>query len=574
MDLETENNRINLLPEHLIDQIKAGEVVERPANVLKELLENSIDAGASEVKITLKENGLDLIAIEDNGNGMYYEELPYAFCRHATSKINSFEDIYKLNTFGFRGEALASISSVSRISCHSAPQDDLEQGGKLIIHGAQTVEHAYYKPSKSGTSLYVKDLFYNTPVRLKFVKSKISEKNALKRIINAFLISYPHVKFFVTWDDKDREIYPPFSMEEKAKRITNVIGPKKTPINLMEANNSYLNNSIRCFVSKESSKGNAGKHHYLFVNNRLFTDKKIHQIIIRNMEKYWNFGETGHYIIELTVPEHEIDVNVHPNKTLIKFLKANEVFSLISASIKKLISENQRDDFDIENSPTMEFGENQPINTLLNSPLWDRLQYSDTQGSFTLESQDGHHSTKIGQVDMFTTKSEKELIEFGANIFIYKTENGPYFINMDEGLKDILNTLFDQRDVDLTPLLISEPLSFDSLPNEAELLDELKEVGFEIDRIDPHTLVLRTTPTMLETYPYKTIAETILSQSQGQSLDIYQLDFSGVPISLEQAAYYLKKQDLISLIKFGVAKRLSGQELKRKVYGRKNGNKK
>ncbi|EQC51379.1 DNA mismatch repair endonuclease MutL, partial [Bacteriovorax sp. DB6_IX] len=356
MDFETENNRINLLPEHLIDQIKAGEVVERPANVLKELLENSIDAGASEVKITLKENGLDLIAIEDNGNGMYYEELPYAFCRHATSKINSFEDIYKLNTFGFRGEALASISSVSRISCHSAPQDDLEQGGKLIIHGAQTVEHAYYKPSKSGTSLYVKDLFYNTPVRLKFVKSKISEKNALKRIINAFLISYPHVKFFVTWDDKDREIYPPFSMEEKAKRITNVIGPKKTPINLMEANNSYLNNSIRCFVSKESSKGNAGKHHYLFVNNRLFTDKKIHQIIIRNMEKYWNFGETGHYIIELTVPEHEIDVNVHPNKTLIKFLKANEVFSLISASIKKLISENQRDDFDIENSPTMEFG--------------------------------------------------------------------------------------------------------------------------------------------------------------------------------------------------------------------------
>jgi DNA mismatch repair protein MutL len=569
MDLETENNRINLLPEHLIDQIKAGEVVERPANVLKELLENSIDAGATEVKVTIKENGLDLIAIEDNGNGMFYEELPYAFCRHATSKINSFEDIYRLNTFGFRGEALASISSVSRISCHSAPKKDLEQGGKLIIHGAQTVEHSYYRPGKSGTSIYVKDLFYNTPVRLKFVKSKISEKNALRRIINAFLVSYPHVKFSVSWDDKDREIYSPFSDERKADRIKNVIGKKKNTINLMESQNSYLSNSIRCFISKESTKGNTGKHHYLFVNNRLFTDKKIHQIIIRNMEKFWTFGQTGHYFIELTVPEHEIDVNVHPNKTLIKFLKANEVFSLISASVKKLISENKPEsDFDLENSPTMEFGENRPLDNILNSPVWDRMQDSSSSSFFDSGPDLISSGHKIGQVDMFTNKSEQEIIDFGANLFVLNTENGPYFINMDEGLKDILISLYDLNDVPLTPLLISEPLSFETFPNESEILESLKDVGFEIDRIDSHTLVLRTTPTAIETYSYKAVIEAILSQING-SVELTKIDFSDIPVSIENAAEYIKSNELINLIKAGVAKKMSGRELKKKVYGRK-----
>lgn len=571
MDFETENNRINLLPEHLVDQIKAGEVVERPANVLKELLENSIDAGSTDIKITIQENGLDLIAIEDNGNGMFFEELPYAFCRHATSKINSFEDIYKLNTFGFRGEALASISSVSRISCHSAPKADLDQGGKLVIHGAQTVDHSYFRPNKHGTSTFVKDLFYNTPVRLKFVKSKVSEKNALKRIINAFLVSYPQVKFSVTWDDKDREIFPSFSDEDKSQRIKNVISRKKTGLEIMESTNSYLSNSVRCFVSKGSSKGYVGKQHYLFVNNRLFTDKKIHQIIIRNMEKFWTYGQTGHYFIELNVPEHEIDVNVHPNKTLIKFLKANEVFSLISASIKKLIKENQDESHtEMSQAPTMEFGENRSLDGILNSPVWaSSTGHGQGQSSFFEDSQYSHATNKIGQVDLFTNKSESEVIPCGANLFILNTsDSGPYFVNMDEGLRSILLSLVDVEDIPLTPLLISEPLSFEVRDNESEALEELKLLGFEIDRIDSHTLVLRTTPTALETFSYKVIIECILEQ-MAKSLDLAKIDFSNINVSQENTVEFIKSRDLINLIKDGVAKKVSGRELKKKIYGTK-----
>ena len=253
-----ESQNIHLLPEHIIDQIKAGEVVEKPANVLKELLENSIDAGATEVKVTIYNNGLDLINIEDNGTGISFADLPFAFCRHATSKITSFEDIYQLNTFGFRGEALASISSIARVSCHSIPKGDLENGGKIVVHGAETIEHSPYRASEYGTSIFVRDLFYNTPVRLKFVRSRISEKNALKRIINAFLLANPSIKFSVQFDEDDKEIYRPIVDGKIDNRIIDVFFKNKKNINksLYFEEKSYLGATVSCHLSHHSTKGN------------------------------------------------------------------------------------------------------------------------------------------------------------------------------------------------------------------------------------------------------------------------------------------------------------------------------
>ena len=152
-------NKIQLLPEHLIDQIKAGEVIERPASLLKELIENSIDAQATEIEIMVKDNGLELISIQDNGSGITFEDLPYAFCRHATSKITSFEDIYKLSNFGFRGEALAAISSISRLTCTSFPSEKPTNGGKIEIHGGDQKFIIPVKGSKQGTSFFIRDLF-------------------------------------------------------------------------------------------------------------------------------------------------------------------------------------------------------------------------------------------------------------------------------------------------------------------------------------------------------------------------------------------------------------------------------
>src|SRR5690554_5125892 len=181
--------KIQLLPEHLIDQIKAGEVIERPSTLLKELLENSVDANASAIEVEIVGNGLDLLSVKDNGKGIPFEQLDLAFCRHATSKIERFEDIYNLFTYGFRGEALASISAVSKMTCVSNPAGEPES--TIKIHGGETlaIDRDNEPEESSGTKMFVRDLFYNTPARMKFIQSKTSEKNQLKKIVNAFLLT-------------------------------------------------------------------------------------------------------------------------------------------------------------------------------------------------------------------------------------------------------------------------------------------------------------------------------------------------------------------------------------------------
>jgi len=197
MTLSIHNPSIEILPEHIIDQIKAGEVLERPASLIKELIENSLDAGSTEIHLHLIENGMDLLSIEDNGHGMTFKNLPYAFLRHATSKLKTFEDIYRLHSFGFRGEALASVASSARLTCTTQPQDLSLEGGKITINGGHTELLIAQRSSTPGTSIFIKDLFFNTPARLKFIKSKTSEKSALKKIIYSFVLSNPQVTFTI-----------------------------------------------------------------------------------------------------------------------------------------------------------------------------------------------------------------------------------------------------------------------------------------------------------------------------------------------------------------------------------------
>jgi DNA mismatch repair protein MutL len=201
---------IRLLPEHLIDQIKAGEVIERSANVLKELIENALDAGAKQVDVEIRDNGLTLMRVSDDGHGISREQIPLAFGRHATSKINAFEDLYRLSTFGFRGEALPSIASVSRMECVSWTQDE-PQGGTLRFEGGK--QEALHGAEKSGrvhgTVMTIQDLFFNTPVRLKFLQSPTSEKNWLKRFFYSFVLASPQVGFSILWDDDERQFYAP-----------------------------------------------------------------------------------------------------------------------------------------------------------------------------------------------------------------------------------------------------------------------------------------------------------------------------------------------------------------------------
>ena len=317
---------IQRLPEFLINQIKAGEVIERPAALVKELLENSIDAQAQHINLHLLRGGLDLIHIADDGLGMNGQDLSLAFERHATSKITSFDDLYHLQSFGFRGEALASAAAVARIEGQSAPQGHPTQGYKIILAGEKVKSLTPITTAHAGTQLWIRDLFYNTPARLKFVRSLASEKSALRKVLNAFLLAYPQIHFTVQWEEEDKKIYPATQFVTERWRQ---IFPSQKEFTTWQA--TYEDYALKGIIALSAT---AHKHPYWFCNQRYFQDKTLHQIVAQVMQNFWQ-GRSGLYAIFISAAPENIDVNVHPNKLTIKFARPAPLYALLSSSLKK-----------------------------------------------------------------------------------------------------------------------------------------------------------------------------------------------------------------------------------------------
>ena len=461
---------INILPEHVIDQIKAGEVLERPAALLKELIENSIDAKATEISIHIVDNGLSLLAIEDNGLGMDFENLPRAFLRHATSKLNKFEDLYFLNSYGFRGEALASLAASARVTCVSQPQDLTKAGGKLIIHGGKIELSIPQKTNQAGTAFFIKDLFYNTPARLKFIKSKTSERIQLKKILYAFILSHPDIQFQIKWDDKEKEFFKRFESNDFLKRINNIFPSQST---IYFATECYQQYRVRIFFTKDASRNSTHKHQFLFINSRYFQDKSLHQVLIRNAESIWPYGESGHYSIFIDAPSDSIDVNVHPNKTQIKFLESDIVSSLLVSAIKTALKPSQE---------------------LKSQPLY-------LPSDFNTSS---HHLSDFKNMPLNAFSSEKsppellpKMLNIVDNNFGIMFQDNEYFLLHLKNLTSLY--LIDQishcinNEEWISPLLVSEPFQAKKSALDKSF-DQLKKLGFEFDRLGPETIILRTIP--------------------------------------------------------------------------------
>ena len=334
-----QSSSIKLLPEFLIDQIKAGEVIERPANLVKEVIENAIDAQAKKIEIHLVNNGLKQIAIRDDGDGIAFEDLPYAFCRHATSKIEKFQDLYSLDSFGFRGEALASIASVAQVTCISR-QRNQAQGGQFSIAGGQSAkqDHIPQAGIPPGTLLVIKELFFNTPVRLNFIKSQVSERNALLRILHSFFISHPQITFHLKWDREEKSIFPP---TDRLQRFAQVISSKRwNKEDFCFFEKKYEDYRLTGLYGKLTKKSRQTKNQYLFVNKRLIQDKALHAIALSALEHCWPQGTSAPYLLEFDIPKDQVDVNVHPNKTMIKFSRPSVVHSLTHSTLRASISQN------------------------------------------------------------------------------------------------------------------------------------------------------------------------------------------------------------------------------------------
>ena len=491
---------IQLLPEHIIDQIKAGEVIERPSALVKEIIENSIDAGSTQIELHLIDNGLELISIIDNGKGMNANELPLAFCRHATSKIDRFEDIYKLHSYGFRGEALASIASISKLNCETKTKS---QSGLIRIEGGQTLLHDVDQVQNelTGTKIFIKELFYNTPARLKFIQSKTSEKNHLKKIINAFLLTHPEICFHIKWDDSPKEIYNICELEQ---RIHDVFFQGKN-IHLEHATQEYDGVQVEIFLSQESTRGNAHKNQYIFINERYVQDIQIHKIILNSAKTMWPEGETGHYMAFLKIPTDEIDVNVHPSKTVIKLFRGPKVYSVVSGSIKQLLSSNvqqakpvvtQDDFFQNQNDFQPKDIQYKSVDFTQNNSI-DRYFES-------LHSQSDRESKPLGLKSKLMNIGPFNLIELNEKV---------YLIHKNKFMQQQFYTLLNQKDIadHSAPLLVSRPIKVIKKPSE-KTLRFIESLGYEVDMLAKDTLVMRSFPQKIQSFPYIKLLEMILEK--------------------------------------------------------------
>ena len=324
--------KINILSAELSNKIAAGEVVERPSSVVKELVENSIDAGSTNIKIIIKEFGIQQIRIIDNGSGISNDDLARAFLRHATSKISADYDLFHIETLGFRGEALASISSVSRVTIKSCAGE--AQGKMLVLEGGKVVSEEYYAPIK-GTDLSVENLFYNTPARLKYLRNPHTEQANITNIIHKFALSYPNVAFELHVDGKITfKTYGDGDVHKILSKIYNM-GVARNMIEFSGNNDDY---KVFGYISVPEETRASKNYINIFINGRYIKNYGIQNAII---DAYGTLLMINRYplcVINIEMDPILLDVNVHPTKQEVRLSKEAELIRLIKEVIAERLS--------------------------------------------------------------------------------------------------------------------------------------------------------------------------------------------------------------------------------------------
>lgn len=327
-------NKIRLLPEIVANQIAAGEVVDNPASAIKEMMENSIDAGASSLTVNFRNAGLELIQIVDDGCGMSPMDARMAFDRHATSKIETFEDVYRLQTFGFRGEALASIAAVAQVELRTRQAED-EVGTVTIVNGGEFVSQT---PTMCpvGSQFLVRNLFYTAPARRKFNSDRTKMVNEIKRVFRQVALCNPQVRCELMSNDMPIITLPAGSLLE---RIIGVVG-RHIKTNLLEVDVDTSIVKVKGYVGRPSAAKQKNNEQYLFVNGRFFRSPQIYKAIMKAYEKLIAEKDSPSYFLYLTLDPERVDVNVSPHKTEVRFADSEEVNQIISAAVRSTLAKS------------------------------------------------------------------------------------------------------------------------------------------------------------------------------------------------------------------------------------------
>ena len=319
------------LPEDLRNKISAGEVIERPASVVKELLENSIDAGATEITVVVEKGGHQLIQVRDNGHGITADGLAQAFLRYTTSKISKVDDLFKIRTLGFRGEALASIASVSEINVSSSVDESAGYQMDLVNGVTDAIKAA---PPIGGTEITVRNLFYNTPARKKFLKSATTEFRQIVKMLRRFGLEFPEVSFQLMHNDKTILNLTPENLEERIIALTDPsYRDQLLPVNMIKGDYN-----ISGFVGTLNLvRGRPGEQ-YLFVNRRFIQNRLLNSAVYAAYESLVKRGEYPFSLLNLVLPPDQLDVNVHPRKIEVRFTDEWRIYHVVKSAVREALA--------------------------------------------------------------------------------------------------------------------------------------------------------------------------------------------------------------------------------------------
>ncbi len=520
--------RIQTLPDQLVDQIAAGEVVERPASVVKELLENCLDAGATRIEIDIEQGGKRLIRIRDNGQGMTREELPMSLLRHATSKIRSLEDLESVSSLGFRGEALPSIRSVSRLSLVSC-EIGADQAWSINPDSEEVVPAAH----PVGTSIEIRDLFYNTPARRKFLRTDSTEFGHIDKLVQKLVLSRFEVEFRFSHNKRSRRIYKPArDTAEQLQRVTEVLGNEFRE-HAISIDVSHADFRLWGWIASPAFSRSQADMQYFFVNRRMVRDKLVAHAVRQAYTDVMYHGRQPAFVLYLELPPTLVDVNAHPAKTEVRFRDGRLVHDFLFHAIHQALAgvrpDPQRAESLLSGNVAAPASQ-QAVAYSGRAPRQSGIPFAANENVDAYQTL----AQQAPQVEAEASADEQETIpplgyalaQLHGIYVLAQNAAGLVIVDMHAAHERItyerLKTAMQQGEVRAQPMLVPE--RFQVSEREADIAEQhsdlFRRLGFELDRSGPDTLVVRQVPSLLRDADVVKLARDVLADlvQHGSSL--------------------------------------------------------
>lgn len=526
-------NIIHILPEVVSNQIAAGEVVQRPSSVVKELVENSIDAGATKIDIYIKEAGRTSIRIIDNGKGMSADDAVMAFQPHATSKIADVNDLFSLSTMGFRGEALASISAVAFVEVRTRREEDT-LGTRVEYTAADLVCQECIQCPK-GTDITVRDIFYNVPARRKFLKPNDTEFRHIVSVFEQITLAHPQISFTLVHNDKTVFNLP---KENRLQRICSLFGLKWNQ-KLLPISIETTLGKISGYIGTPEAALKRNCPQFFFVNNRYIQHPYFHKAISMSYDKLLMPDVKPAYFIFFEMDADKIDVNIHPTKTEVKFEDEKSIFPILSATVKEALGKSNSVpsiDFDQEDAPDIPAFTGKPMEYV--AP--PKVSYNPNYNPFHTHSEKTFSSNRPAQNwetlynaarEVKESKTESswsklEIVEDFSSLHVMQSENKFIILPVREGIKvvdqyraslqinfeDTLKEL-ELLEVHSQPLLFPEAVELDTKEDLIfnEIKEELEEVGFTFESFGKHSYQITAVPNSMNNISAEALLEDFIT---------------------------------------------------------------